>query len=156
VDGTAAVSAAVTVRRDAAFKALSRSEKLSLICRNNAGNSRNITRSFLKRRLLLFAEDRGAVQAGERLMSALLDDKVDATAAETALAEQAALCRTLTLLCIAEMARSRETDHERAANARKEAGRHISNERMAVQALGLERRARTVPSLTEFLESSKS
>jgi hypothetical protein len=139
------------VRRDG-FAALSRSEKLSRLALGNAHAAKNVTRAFLRKRLLLFAEDRGAVQAGSRLMSALLDDKADPSAAETALAEQAALCRTLTLLCIAEMARSRESNHERASNARKEAARHIANERMAVQGLGLERRAKTVPSLTEFLE----
>jgi hypothetical protein len=150
VDWPAAVSAAVTVRRDAAFKALSRSEKLSLITRHNLGNARNPMRTFLRRRIVRL-EDRAAVTIASRMADAMIADKggeEHVTAGERALIENATVARVVSLICLREISEKGAFIEQGrvASSALTTLVKYLGAERQAIQALGTSRVA--VPALT--------
>lgn len=108
---------------------LTKSDKL----KGNVNASRNPTRSFLRKRLILHPEDQPCAVAGSRLTSELMAECPD-TAVARALATQAGLARALTLLALSEAVRHRDT--ERGAKARAEIARHMASERLALAELG--------------------
>jgi hypothetical protein len=122
-------------------------------------SSRHSWRTFLRRRVLIRPEDRVALHLADRLTVALVTDKggPDAvTAGEAALIENATIARVCASLCLAEIGRTGAfvvgADAGRVASpALKELSRFVSAERQALQALGLERRAKRAVTLDEYL-----
>lgn len=97
------------------------------------------------RKRALRPEDRWVLALVADYIPEIVADKggeAGVTAAESRLAELAAAARVCWLLALASPA----------AGARAEAPRFMAIERQSLQALGLERRARPVPSLRELLE----
>jgi hypothetical protein len=157
LDWSGAMSTAV-VQRDAAFKALSREDKLRVLARSNVSACRNPMRTYLRRRILLDPRDRACVLIGERLAEAMIADKGGpdhVTAGERALIENAVVARIVSLICLREVSEKGafiETEQGRIASAGLATlAKFLGAERQAIQAAGISRRAAPALRLNEYL-----
>lgn len=133
----------------------------------NLNNARRPWRSFWKRRALR-SEDRWILPTIESYGSGLISDKggeESISAAEMRMIEIAQISRGCAMLILSNAARNgftRETPANATGGASwdvapgiRELGRFLALERSALQAIGLERRARPVPTLAEVLEKRR-
>ena len=124
----------------------------------NLNNSKRPWRTFWRRRALR-PEDRWILPTLERYPLGLLSDKPDASEAEKRCIEVAQIARGASMLILAEAARSgfivKVGDTWNLSPGAKDLPRFLSIERQALQTLGLERKARTVPLLTEYIEAKR-
>lgn len=105
------------------------------------------------------AEDKWILPTLEGYAGGLLSDRPDASEAERRCIELAQIARGASMLILAEAARSgfihkRDGSWDLAPGA-KELGKFLSIERSALQTLGLNRRAKSVQSLDDYLLESQ-
>ena len=103
-------------------------------------------------------EDRWILPVLERYTAALESDKPNATESERLMMQNAQAAKGAVMLILAEAARSGFVRRGRRtsdlAPVVKELPKFLAAERGALQAIGLERRARPAPSLEAYLEAS--
>jgi len=121
----------------------------------NLHNCKHPWRTFWRRRALR-AEDKWILPVLERYGSGLDSDRPDMTEGERHMAQIAQTARGATMLILAEAARSgfiRQVDGSwDLAPGVRDLAKFLQVERGALQALGLERRAKPVgPSLSEYI-----
>lgn len=120
----------------------------------NLNNSRHPWRSFWRRRALK-SEDKWILPVIEQYASGLAADKPGLTEAEARLIEIGQISRGATMLILAECARSgfvvKEDGTWNLSPGAKELVRFLSVERSALQTLGLDRRAKPVQSVDEYV-----
>jgi hypothetical protein len=124
----------------------------------NLNASRHPWRSFWKRRALR-ASDRWILPTLEQYSAGLSSDKPNLSEAEARVIEIAQTARGATMLILAEAARSGfivngEHGWDLAPGA-KELAKFLSVERNCLRTLGLERRAKPLPALADYLDSKK-
>jgi hypothetical protein len=114
-------------------------------------------RLFWKRKVLK-PESRWIIPALETYVDGLRSDKPNLTAGEARVLELAQISRGVTLLILSECAQhglirivEGDVDLQPAMHA---LARFLSTELKALQTLGLERRAKTIPRLTELLAAA--
>jgi len=108
------------------------------------------------RRRALKAEDRWILPVLESYLGALLSDKPDATETEKLVMQNAQTARGAVMLILAEAARSGFVRRIDASTwdlqpGSRELARFLTAERSALQALGMERRAKQVQTLAEWM-----
>lgn len=120
----------------------------------NLNGASHSWRVFWRRRALK-PSDKWILPVIESYASGLANDKPGATAGETRMIEIAQIARGATMLILAEAARSgfmtRTEGTWDLSPGAKELGKFLSVERSALQALGLERRAKPALTLTDYL-----
>lgn len=127
--------------------------------KNNLNAAKRPWRSFWKRRALR-AEDRHLLPMIEGYGNGLLSDKPDASEAERRCIELAQIARGASMLILAEAGRSgfitKADGTWDLAPGGKELARFLSIERQALQTLGLQRRAKAVLQLSDYIEAKRT
>ena len=124
----------------------------------NLNNNKHRHRSWWER-LALRQEDRGILPTLKAYHASLRSDNPDASEAARRLMEVAQTARGAWMLILSECARSgfiiKGADTWDLSPGAKDLPRFLSIERQALQTLGLERKARTVPLLTDYIEAKR-
>ncbi len=124
----------------------------------NLNNVRYAHRAWWRRKALR-KEDKWIVPSIERYIQGLRSDKPDASEAEQRLMEVSQISRGATMLILAEAARNgfivKDGTSWDLSPGAKDLPKFLSIERQALQTLGLERRAKAVPVLSEYIDSKK-
>lgn len=124
----------------------------------NLNGCRRPWAAFWRRRALR-PQDRWAAGLAARYEAELLADRPDPSATERRLIELAALargCSVLILSALSEAGITRRVDGAvETMPAVRELGRFVLAEQRCVQTLGLERRAKPVPSLEDYLSGAR-
>lgn len=123
----------------------------------NLNAARRPWRTFWRRRALK-PEDRWILPVLEGYTAALESDKPDMTETERLMSQIAMTARGASMLILGEVARSGFISHKCGSwdvtPGAKELAKFLGAERGALQAIGLERRARPAPSLQDYLETT--
>jgi hypothetical protein len=123
----------------------------------NLNSTRHPWRTFWRRRALR-PEDRWILPVLEGYTAALESDKPDMTETERLMAQNAQTARGAVMLILAEVSRSgfitRRDGSWDVTPGAKELAKFLGAERGALQAIGLERRARPTPSLQDYLDTA--
>jgi hypothetical protein len=125
----------------------------------NLNNVRYPHRAWWRRKALR-KEDKWIVPTIERYIQGLRSDKPDASEAEQRLMEVSQISRGATMLILAEAARSgfimKDGNTWDLSPGAKDLPKFLAIERQALQTLGLGRRARAIPMLSEYIQAKRT
>lgn len=125
----------------------------------NLNNVRYAHRAWWRRKALR-KEDKWIVPTIERYIQGLRSDKPDASETEQRLMEVSQIARGASMLILAEAARNgfivKQGDSWDLSPGAKDLPKFLSIERQALQTLGLERRAKSIPVLADYIEAKRN